>query len=154
MVKKTFQKKSDETGVDLYLSLTLYGFKSTYGAQFFFLAFMLQHFVASIAQTQLSSNIEYPTEYSDSVNLSWLTTENLFTGSVDKLHNFQMLFCYFIKRSTGNQSIIKTLCPRIKMMLMDSHFSFFFKSDVIAQWSCGICPHPVLARELLGGTHL
>lgn len=118
---------------------------------FFFPAFMLQHFVASIAQTQLSSNIEYPTEYSDGVNLSWLMTEKL----VDELHNFQILFCYFIKRSAVNQSIIIiTLCPRIKMMFTDSRFSFFFKSDVIAQWSCGICPPPVLARELLGGTHL
>lgn len=82
MVKKTFHKR-DETGVDLYLSLTLYGFKSTYGAQFLF-AFVQQGFVASIAQIQLSSIIEYPTEYSDGVNLSSLMTEKFFTGSVDE----------------------------------------------------------------------
>lgn len=74
---------------------------------------------------------------------------------------FKSFFCYIMKRATGNQGIIKTVntifVQRSKLCywtaIFSSFYLFFFKWShcSVVLW---ICPHPVIKRELLGGTHL
>lgn len=91
------------------------GFKSMSGKQLFLfhaVRFRGQH-CSNIVVVQhgivWTKSLQLNDGYSDSVNLSWLRFGKLFRAPISELRDFQMLFCYFIKRPTGNQSIIKTV---------------------------------------------